>query len=372
MDGSTKERLAVISFSVTGAALAELLKEKLQGRDVVLYGKYSEENRSETAEDIPVTCGIAVWAGERMADKDALLFIGAAGIAVRSIAPHIRNKLTDSPVLVMDELGKHIIPILSGHVGGANAIAREIADAIGAEPVITTATDLHGQFAVDVFARENHLRIGNKNGIAPVSSKVLREGSLTVSIEEELFPEQQLESIREGLGLASDPANRTMIRQIPYPPEVPVDILIAREDRKEFRTIFLSPKPYVLGIGCRKDNDAETVESFLLKQLKENGISLNEIRAAASIDIKKDEPGILAFCRKYRLPYLTYSAAELETAPGEFEESEFVKKTVGIGNVCGRAAAYACAQLCPEGTNPRTILAKQAGNGVTCAVCAWI
>ena len=99
--------------------------------------------------------GMGEWAGKQMAEKHTLLFIGACGIAVRAIAPYITDKLHDSAVLVMDEGGNYIIPILSGHVGGANEIAVKIAVEIGAVPVITTATDINGKFAVDLFAKRN-------------------------------------------------------------------------------------------------------------------------------------------------------------------------------------------------------------------------
>ncbi|MBQ6469121.1 MAG: cobalamin biosynthesis protein [Lachnospiraceae bacterium] len=399
--------LSVISFSATGAALARHLKECLPGMSVRLYGKYSAEAGAEAGntpdsgsggngaekeeeapgtgaenreEETPVTCGIAVWAGERMAEKDALLFIGASGIAVRSIAPHIRNKLVDSPVLVMDELGKHIIPLLSGHVGGANEIAMRIAKAVGADPVITTATDLHDRFAVDVFAKKQHLRIVNKNGIAPVSSKVLRGETLTMAVQEGCISAKALEELPEDITLVpyGDLAAGTAVpagSDSRAEEHLPVDILVAADDIPGRRTICLAPKPYVIGIGCRRGKDAESVESFLNGILAECGISVREIRAAASIDIKKEEEGILAFCRKYKLPYLVFSAEELLAAPGEYEESAFVKETVGVGNVCERAAALAAAEAAAEteegAGEPEFVCRKRRGDGVTCAVARW-
>ena len=361
-ENTAAQILSVISFSATGAALARHLKACLPGMPVQLYGKYSGE-----------AVNAAVWAGERMAAKDALLFIGASGICVRSIAPHIRNKLVDSPVLVMDELGKHIIPLLSGHVGGANELALRIADAIGADPVITTATDLHERFAVDVFAKKQHLRIVNKNGIAPVSSKVLRGEALTMAVQDGCISEGALRELPESVSLV--PFERL---HLPENPEK-VDILVAEEDIPAKRTICLAPKPYVIGIGCRKGKEAEAVEEFVNRVLAEHHIAIGEVYAAASIDVKKDEEGILAFCRKYKLPYHVYSAEELLQAPGEYEESAFVKQTVGVGNVCERAAALTCvkraeeigAALADRDAENRFICRKQRGDGVTCAIARW-
>ena len=90
---------------------------------------------------------------------DAFVFVGAAGIAVRAIAPFVKSKLTDPAVLVADECGQFVIPILSGHAGGANELARLLGEAILALPVITTATDIHDVFSVDTFARRHQLSI---------------------------------------------------------------------------------------------------------------------------------------------------------------------------------------------------------------------
>lgn len=111
--------------------------------------------------DFPVTRGVPVmqWAREAFADADALLFIGACGIAVRAIAPLCRNKAADPAVLVMDEMGRHVIPILSGHIGGANDLALLLAERTGAEPVLTTATDVRGVPAIDSWAMKTTARL---------------------------------------------------------------------------------------------------------------------------------------------------------------------------------------------------------------------
>ena len=130
--------------------------------------------------DFPVTRGVPVmqWAREAFADADALLFIGACGIAVRAIAPLCRNKAADPAVLVMDEMGRHVIPILSGHIGGANDLALLLAERTGAEPVLTTATDVRGVPAIDSWAMKNDCAIENKAAIQAVSAggKIGRRG----------------------------------------------------------------------------------------------------------------------------------------------------------------------------------------------------
>lgn len=131
----------------------------------VIPNKDSNVPTDNTGNTIAVQESVSVWAGEQMAAHHALVFVGACGIAVRAIAPWITDKLHDSPVLVMDEQGQYVIPLLSGHVGGANELAVRLAEELGAVPVITTATDLHGSFAVDLFAKRNDLWIHNRRGL---------------------------------------------------------------------------------------------------------------------------------------------------------------------------------------------------------------
>ncbi len=159
----------VFSFTDKGRKLAERLRLALDMHEV---------------RSMPDTASREEVCAAAFRNREALVFIGAAGIAVRSVAPFVRDKLEDPPVLVMDELGLHVIPVLSGHMGGANALALEIADATGASPVITTATDLNGAFPADVFAKENGLAVANRDGIAKVSSSALEGRPVTVCIKD--------------------------------------------------------------------------------------------------------------------------------------------------------------------------------------------
>ena len=175
-------KLSIISFTQNGIVLSKRIAKLLDGIEYTLYTKYKACCQEEQTVRF-VTQSIGEWAKEQFAERNALLFIGACGIAVRAIAPHITDKLHDSPVLVMDEKGEYVIPILSGHMGGANELAVSLAERIGAKPVITTATDIHNRFAIDLFAKKNGLTIVNKDGIAKVSSKVLSGKRITMAIE---------------------------------------------------------------------------------------------------------------------------------------------------------------------------------------------
>ena len=310
-------RLSVISFTENGSRLAEKLKGRIPSYEVVCFPK--EQIKEQ---------GLGAWTGEQMEKKNALLFIGACGIAVRAIAPHLSDKLHDSPVLVMDEQGNYVIPILSGHVGGANELARLIGMQTGAIPVITTATDVNRRFAVDLFAKKNGLWIQNKDGIAKVSAKVLQGQTITMSVETgHVLPEAQI------------PAG---IEMVSYPPVQQVDVLITTENIQAAALLTLVPREYILGAGCKKGKEEEKITAFIRAGMKEQGLELNQIYALASIWQKANEEGLVNWSQKAGIPFLAFSAEELEQVEGIFEESAFVRQTVGVANVCERAAMKAC------------------------------
>ena len=269
---------------------------------------------------IPVDRGVPVkeWARANFDKADALLFIGACGIAVRAIAPLVKDKTTDPAVVVMDEAGKHVIPLLSGHIGGANAVAAEIAGITGADPVITTATDVRGVPAIDTWAVENGCAIENPAAIKNVSSAALAGREVGVAITE---------------------------RDIK--PPFPV-------------TLFLRPRTLVLGAGCRKGVDPDAFEKAALDFLKTCGVSLLSVQSLASIDKKADEEALLRFSEKYHVPFLTYDARTLAAVEGVFAHSDFVEKTVGVGNVCERAAVKASGGV--------LLMGKTAFEGITFAL----
>ena len=343
-------QLSVISFTRKGIGLSERIEDCPQWGNIRRFTKCksvaTEDREQEEITYVPQS--ICEWAGEQMEEKNILLFIGACGIAVRAIAPYLTDKLHDSPVLVMDEEGKYVIPILSGHVGGANEIARLLAEHMQAKAVITTATDVNESFAVDLFAKKNALSIENKNGIASISSKILEGKTITVSIEPGHWNQQE--------------KLLSQICIVDYPPKEPVNLVISAEQRDFEAELFLIPKEYVIGIGCKKGKEEQKLITWIQKNLKAMGITMEQIYAVASIDRKKEEKGLLALTRKERIPFLTYSSEELQKVKGDFQESEFVKETVGVSNVCERAALLAC------GEGGSLVYEKHAEDGMTIAI----
>ena len=351
-DGVLPERkdmkLSVISFTENGKQLSESIVKLLEKElEIKLYTKCEAGIKDDIYSDILfLKKSVGDWAKERMQEQNALLFIGACGIAVRAVAPFLTDKLHDVPVLVMDEKGKYVIPILSGHMGGANDLANHIAEKTGAEAVITTATDLNKKFAVDLFAKRNRLYIANKDGIVKVSSKVLAGKEITICIEtgHEITCEE------------------TGVRIVPYPPDRFVDVVVTSKDDVFDTSLLLKPREYVIGIGCKKGKKANEIDKFISKTINEMGISIMQIFALSSISQKSDEQGIIEWCRTEGIPFFTYTAEELQEVNGTFTKSVFVKNQVGVDNVCERAAVKAC------GEGGKLICPKVAENGMTIAI----
>ena len=304
-------RTALIAFTDTGKALSARIAEALSGmrfRDETIEAAVYPHQETKAA-----------WEECR-----ALVFIGASGIAVRYVAPLLTDKLHDPAVIVIDELGRFVIPLLAGHVGGANHFARLLAEKISAVPVITTATDVEGVFSVDEFAAENGLKISAKSRIKPVA-KMLLEGKPV------------------NLALADD-------------------VIVSGDESDIDRCILhLMMRPAVVGMGCRRDKDPAELEAYFLETLGKLGVELRHVACVASIDVKKDEKALTALCAKYDIPLRTYSAEELREVPGEFEGSAFVEKTVGVSDVSARAAARA-------GGAGKFLLKKDSRDGMTISV----
>ncbi len=270
------------------------------------------------------------WTRRSFAPGNALIFIGAAGIAVRALSGLPKDKLSDCPVVVIDDSGQFVIPILSGHAGGANKLAALLAQLLGAIPVITTSTDVNGAFSVDTFAAENRLAITDRKGIKKVSVKALEGKKVTLSIKD-------------------------------FPPVGKVDVIVADVTDREC-SLLLTPKKYTVGIGMRKGREAQAAEDFFLGTLKDLGIDISDIYALATIEAKEDEEALIYLRDRYSIPLISFDSALLNKAEGDFDGSDFVMDTVGTDNVCERAAVLAA------GAGAELVLCKKAHEGMTIAV----
>ena len=333
------KRMGIASFTQRGGELAKRLGRLFQGEYELLF--YEKKNNS-----------LKEWCRNCFLEGEALIFVGACGIAVRTIAPFLQDKTRDPAVLVLDEAGQYVISLVSGHIGGANRLAMRIGEALGAQPVITTATDVNGKFAADVFARENGLEISSMKAAKEVSAAVLKGKRVYVfcdgKTEGELPRELTWWQERSGEAAGEEDA---LIWISPFlPPPFPGTVL------------HLIPRAAVLGLGCRKGREAKQIQKTAQQAARLAALSWKSLGRAASVDLKREEPGILEFCEKNGLPYETYSAEALASVPGAFSPSSFVKEITGIENVCERAA------LAAAGERARLVQKKYAENGVTAAL----
>lgn len=301
-------KLHLIAFTAAGLTLGERLTETLcaQGEVTRLFSGSGSDKIS-----------VQDFAKRGFQEADGLIFISAAGIAVRAIAPFLQSKATDPAVLCLDEGGQFCISLLSGHIGGANELCHRVANLCGAAPVITTATDVHGLFAVDDWARRQRLFVANPPAIRLVSSKLLRG---------------------KAVGLASDiPLEGLPPRQVFLAPERP-DIWITARTGLPPETLQLVPRCFALGVGCKKDTPAEALEAAFTALFQEAVLHPRAVAGVFSIDLKQNEPGLLDFCARWGFPLYTFSADALAAVPGDFSPSAFVQSVTGVDNVCERAA----------------------------------
>lgn len=265
---------------------------------------------------------------------DTLVFIGSTGMAVRAIAPWVTDKKSDPGVLVIDEMGTYVISLLSGHIGGANSLTRQLAAALDAQPIITTATDVNHRFSVDDWAARKGLHIADLKAAKAVSAAIL-EGDVALCCDFPIAGE-----LPQGVVLGNSGK---------------IGIYIGWQNKQPFDvTLQLIPKVLQLGIGCRRNTPKETIEAAVRTVLR--GIPMEAVACAASIDLKADEPGLLEFCRSHDLPITFYTAEELRQVPGQFPASKFVSTVTGVDNVCQRSAMLG-AEKC--------IIEKTALDGVT-------
>lgn len=263
-------------------------------------------------------------------EYDGLVFIMATGIVVRIIAPFIKGKDVDPAVVVMDEAGRFAVSLLSGHLGGANDLAREVGRLIGATPVITTATDVCNKPCAEDIAKELDCEIENVAGIKKINSAFLHDEQVAINL-----PAGEREAIA-GCGnfIFFDTLDELLALDCPARIAVTNRII---PDILENCLVF-RPKNLVIGIGCNRNTSAEEIEDVVFKVLKDAGVYQKSIRNLATIDVKNDEAGLLGFASRFGLTIDFYTKVELEEAKLVTPPSLHVIEAVGVGGVCEPAA----------------------------------
>ena len=367
--------IAIAGFTANGCVLAQKIANELEDARAWAPRRIAEEA------GLPGFDSVGAWTGDAFAQGcDGIVFVGACGIAVRAVAPYVASKMHDPAVVCVDEAGKWAISLLSGHVGGANDLARRIARIVGATPVVTTATDVRGVFAIDEWAARCGLVIADPQLIKRVSGALLEGGHVGVRVGRQVSLAGELPAgfVREECAGDTDSASdmndadddirkpclagaapdcdsadtaRALHAHVHIGPELPCE--------NDPNTLHLITRNAVVGVGCRRGCEPATLQDSVETALASLGLAPEAVSTLATIDLKAAEPAVVELAAKHGWRLRTFSAQALAAQGGDFASSEFVRTHVGVDNVCERALACCGAAR---------VLNKQAHQGTTVAV----
>lgn len=345
---------AVVAITKHGVGMARELGKLMPQTDVYYMSKFEQGDEGEK--------GIQLFDGSVRLLLPALfqtyrglVLIISLGAVVRMIAPLLKDKKTDPAVVVVDDKGQFAISVLSGHLGGANALTREVAACLGATPVVTTASDVQQTIAVDLFGRQFGWEWESPEKLTPVSAAVVNEEQVAVvqesgernwwTYDRPLPPNIHVfDSISEALDMNPQAALVVTHRMLSPDEEAILE-----------NGVLYRPKVIVLGVGCNRGTSAEEIESVIKETLAELKFSIKSVKALCTIDLKKDEPGLLAVVEKYGWEFVTYSPQTLNSVPIE-QPSEAVYKYTGAYGVSEPAVKVF------TGANQLDLVKKKSGN----------
>ncbi len=292
-----KKRIAILALTKGGRKLAQHLATALPGAAIDLGPG-----------------GIKTITQDIWHEYRGIVFIMATGIVVRTIAPLLHNKKSDPGIVVVDEAGKYAVSLLSGHLGGANELAKRISKITAGQAVITTASDTLDLTPIDLWAKQNNLQL-TQGSFTTVSTQLVNSGQLNVWLD------------IDG----------------PIPPEfkrtasaAQADLIISNKLHRMGNATVLCPKNLIIGVGCNRGVKATQIAAALAETCQEKGLARQAIKGLASIDLKSDEKGLLDFCRQEDLPITFYPATQLNTM--NTSRSEVVFKATGAYGVAEPAA----------------------------------
>ncbi len=320
-------RPAVYAVTAKGAHLGRRLAKLLDG-DLFLPERLAGQPGLGPA---TAYASLPALVAATFAARPAHLFVCACGIAVRAIAPHLRDKATDPAVVCLDDAGRFAVSLLSGHLGGANALAREAAAAVGAVPVVTTATDAAGAPAIEMLARD--LALSMDNAVAARRVNAALAANEPVAVFDPL-----------GVFSPADPDAAQFFEWVAAPaparPGQPLVVVDWRLGPTPPDRLYLRPRVLAAGVGCRRGTPATDILSLLAHACRERGLAVASVGCLASIEAKRDEPGLLEAAATLGADLRFYAAGELAgvTVPNP---SALVARHMGVGSVCEAAAMLA-------------------------------
>ncbi len=350
-----KSRIALWALTPNGLGLARRLKAQWPGAALLCTRRLADLPEDPSPE---VFDGLMDAVAVNFHRFGGHIFIMAAGIVVRTIGPHLRGKTADPAVVVVDDRGRFAISLVSGHIGGANRMTRRAADCLGAVPVITTATDIHGKPAIDLIASAHGMSIENPTGIKAVNMALLNDEPVWVH-----DPAGWLGTLWAGAAPFPSAAAQEPVRlQADVPAMVWVDDTVRTLDP---RILVLRPPSLVAGIGCNRGATMEEIRGFLDHVLDGFALSSGSLSAFASIDLKADEAGLCDLAALMDLPIRFFTKENLSRAENIPTPSAVVTKHLGVPSVCEAAAILAGSNDCHSS---KLIVPKQISGNVTVAI----
>lgn len=299
----SKLKIAVVTINQPSLTAACNLVPYLHDYDVDVFGKKDLEHNLDHLNLYGKIDEIMqpAWEG-----YDAIICILAMGAVVRKIAPFLKDKATDPAVIVINLALDKVVPLLSGHLGGANELSDIIASRIdGCVNFVSTATDQTNTLAFEMFAKKNNLEIHNLKELALISNSLLNKKEVEVLTYESIF-----ETIpnKKNLKLVTKQSSKLCVNITP------------------FDSSLLTFKPKVfLGMGCNRDTSFEDIEKAFLSFLESNKLKIEQIENIASFEAKADEKGLLEFANKYNFDIKFYNESEINNLEGEFSPSASTK-----------------------------------------------
>lgn len=316
---------AILCLTEKGAELAIRLGESIHGNSILYIPKRLEGlNTKGYKKQIKYFENWQEMFSGVFSDYSRIICIMATGIVVRSLSPLIDSKYSDPAVVVVDEKGAFAISLLSGHVGGANTLAEEVAEKLSGQAVITTATDVREKPAVDVLAAK-------LNGLA-----LPREN---VKLFNRLLVENKTVYMSSPFSLGSTIKQGFVWKE--WSNDIEPVVLISpyiQEAGGKRQILQILPRNLVVGIGCRKGVTLEAVATALMETLNRYFIDERCIKSLATIDFKGEEEALQLLSKKMQVPLITVTKEEINTLEGTFNPSDWVKKQIGVGGVCEPAA----------------------------------
>ncbi|KYP79460.1 cobalt-precorrin 5A hydrolase [Ferroacidibacillus organovorans] len=328
---------AVVAITKHGTAIARRLQEQLPDVDVYYPQKFAQGD--EVAREITAFSGSVVdHVPTLFSAYSGLVGIFSLGAMVRLVAPLLRDKKTDPAIVVVDDRAEHAISVLSGHLGGANLLTQQVAKALGARPVITTASDVAQTVAVDLLGREFGFEIENFEMVTAVSAAVVNEERVHIIQEAgelDWWPyTKPLPAYLKVFNSLEAACQQTFDAALVITPR-----LLTKDETRRFlaRGVLYRPKVIVVGVGCNRGTSAKEIEQVITHALNTVQLSTKSVRNVATIDLKADEPGLLELCARHKWPLVTYTAEQLNqiSIPNP---SETVFKHVGAYGVSEPAA----------------------------------